>query len=153
MQIITNEKGRRASMKDLSKLKALRTRVIKMTRDYELEDQSIENLLNQRIDLLTRAVEQHDQDIRTPAAAFELLTQLRSIPEMLIKARLAAGWTLTELATHSKTNRQQLTRYEKRGYKNISLSKAIAIASALTEALERRAQKAARCSIDTGVER
>jgi ribosome-binding protein aMBF1 (putative translation factor) len=58
------------------------------------------------------------------------------LPEVLIKARIARGWTQRQLARKLKLKEQQIQRYESVNYRTVSLGRLLDIAEALDIRLE-----------------
>lgn len=56
---------------------------------------------------------------------------LENLPDILIKARVALGWTQKELAKKVNVDPQQIQRYEKTNYSSVSLERAIEILQAM----------------------
>ena len=65
---------------------------------------------------------------------------LNALPEEIIKARVALGWTQTKMADKLGIKRQQLTRYEKTLYSSIRFSELERIVSLLTLEIEKLKQ-------------
>jgi len=59
------------------------------------------------------------------------------LPEVLIKARIARGWTQQQLARKLKLKEQQIQRYESVNYRTVSVGRLLDIADALDIRLER----------------
>ena len=59
------------------------------------------------------------------------------LPEVLIKARIARGWTQGQLARKLKLKEQQIQRYESVDYRTVSLGRLLDIVEALDIELER----------------
>jgi len=59
------------------------------------------------------------------------------LPEVLIKARIARGWTQGQLARKLKLKEQQIQRYETVNYRTVSVGRLVEIAEALDIELER----------------
>ena len=59
------------------------------------------------------------------------------LPEVLIKARIARGWTQRQLARKLKLKEQQIQRYESVNYRTVSVGRLLDIAEALDIRLER----------------
>lgn len=59
------------------------------------------------------------------------------LPEVLIKARIARGWTQRQLARKLKLKEQQIQRYESVNYRTVSVGRLLDIAQALDIRLER----------------
>jgi HTH-type transcriptional regulator/antitoxin HigA len=79
--------------------------------------------------------------LREELAAYESLKEgkettvalhsLADLPELLIKARLARGYTQAELAKRLKLNPQQIQRYEATRYRSVSFARLMQIAQVL----------------------
>jgi HTH-type transcriptional regulator/antitoxin HigA len=61
----------------------------------------------------------------------------QELPQVLIKARIARGWTQEQLARKLKLKAQQIQRYESTEYRTVSLGRLLDVASALNIELER----------------
>ena len=59
------------------------------------------------------------------------LRSLADLPALLVKARLAAGLTQKQLAEKLGLKPQQVSRYEKTGYRGVSIERAEEVANAL----------------------
>jgi HTH-type transcriptional regulator/antitoxin HigA len=59
------------------------------------------------------------------------LHSLADLPDLLIKARLARGYTQAELAKRLKLKPQQIQRYEATRYRSVSLARLVQIAQVL----------------------
>jgi len=80
-------------------------------------------------------------DLRQEVAAYEAaqaqrtagleLHSLRDLPDVLIHARLARGYTQAELAARVQLTLQQVQRYEATHYHGVSFRRLLAIAQAL----------------------
>ena len=62
---------------------------------------------------------------------------LQELPQVLIKARIARGWTQEQLARKLKVKAQQIQRYESTDYRRVSFGRLLDIAAALNIELER----------------
>lgn len=62
---------------------------------------------------------------------------LQELPQVLIKARIARGWTQEQLARKLKLKAQQIQRYESTDYRTVSFGRLLGIAAALNIELER----------------
>jgi DNA-binding XRE family transcriptional regulator len=71
------------------------------------------------------------------------LKELSVLPTELIRARIAAGLTQTELARRLGLKTQQIQKYEKHNFAMTSFSRLLEIAQAIDQALQER-QAAAR---------
>jgi ribosome-binding protein aMBF1 (putative translation factor) len=83
---------------------------------------------------LRQELEEYDslknRDVIT-AGSFE------ELPEILIKARIARGWTQAQLARKLKLKEQQIQRYETVNYRTVSVARLAEVARALDIRLER----------------
>lgn len=61
----------------------------------------------------------------------------RELPQILIKARIARGWTQEQLAKKLKLKPQQIQRYESTEYRSASFGRLLDVARALNVELER----------------
>jgi ribosome-binding protein aMBF1 (putative translation factor) len=61
----------------------------------------------------------------------------QELPQVLIKARIARGWTQEQLARKLKLKPQQIQRYESTDYRTASLGRLLDVAEALNIELER----------------
>jgi ribosome-binding protein aMBF1 (putative translation factor) len=84
--------------------------------------------MQSQIDDMQKEVEAYDalQDINN--IHYETLLEL---PELLIKARIAHGWTQSQLAKALNVKTQQVQRYESTNYATTSLKKLFQIINAL----------------------
>ena len=64
-------------------------------------------------------------------AKYLVYSSLEDLPDILIKARVARGFTQKGLAKKLNLDTQQIQRYEKSSYRSVSLERAIAILKAL----------------------
>lgn len=81
------------------------------------------------------------EDLRAEIAEYELLrsgavctfeaNSLAELPTLLVKARIARGWTQRDLADALGVAEQQMQRYESTGYRAASLARLCDIADAL----------------------
>jgi ribosome-binding protein aMBF1 (putative translation factor) len=72
------------------------------------------------------------------------------LPQVLIKARIARGWTQEQLARKLKLKTQQIQRYESTDYRTVSLDRLLKIVAALNIELERCETRLVRTSSRTG---
>ncbi len=95
------------------------------------------------------AVQAQADDLRTEIAEYELLRSgavstfeagsLAELPTLLVKARIARGWTQRDLADALGIAEQQMQRYEATGYRAASLARLCDIAEALNVIVTERA--------------
>jgi len=95
------------------------------------------------------AVRAQAEDLRAEVAEYELLrsgvvstfeaSSLADLPILLVKARIARGWTQRDLADALGVAEQQVQRYESTGYRSASLARLCDVASALNIAVTEQA--------------
>jgi HTH-type transcriptional regulator/antitoxin HigA len=88
-------------------------------------------------------------DLRTEVAEYEALRSgaastfeadsLANLALLLVKARIARGWTQRDLAEALHIAEQQIQRYESTGYRSASLARICDVASALDITVSERA--------------
>jgi HTH-type transcriptional regulator/antitoxin HigA len=96
------------------------------------------------------AVQAQADDLRAEIAEYEQLragqqstftaSSLAGLATLLVKARIARGWTQRQLADALGMAEQQVQRYEANGYRATSLARLCDIADALGVRIEQRAQ-------------
>ena len=59
--------------------------------------------------------------------------EVETLPNNLVKARIALGWTQKDLANRLKTTEQQIQKYEASNYKSASLGRIIEIVNILKQ--------------------
>jgi HTH-type transcriptional regulator/antitoxin HigA len=95
------------------------------------------------------AVRSQADDLRTEIAEYEELrsggvaalegSSLAELATLLIKARIARGWTQRQLADALGVAEQQVQRYESTGYRSASLARICDVAAALSLQVTERA--------------
>ncbi|MGQ0467845.1 MAG: helix-turn-helix domain-containing protein [Sporichthyaceae bacterium] len=95
------------------------------------------------------AVHAQAADLRAELAEYELLRSgrvstfeggsLAEVATLLVKARIARGWTQRELAGALGVAEQQVQRYESTGYRSASLARICDVADALNVTVTERA--------------
>jgi HTH-type transcriptional regulator/antitoxin HigA len=95
------------------------------------------------------AVRAQADDLRSEIAEYELLrsgtvssfdaSSLSELATLLVKARIARGWTQRQLADALGIAEQQMQRYESTGYRAASLARICDVASALGVTVTERA--------------
>jgi HTH-type transcriptional regulator/antitoxin HigA len=110
----------------------------------------LENRSGSKLALLElAAVHAQAEDLRAEIAEYELLrsgavttfeaSSLADLPTLLVKARIARGWTQRDLADALGVAEQQLQRYEATGYRAASLARLCDVADALNVIVTERA--------------
>ena len=94
------------------------------------------------------AVRAQAEDLRAEIAEYELLrsgavttfdaSSLAELPTLLVKARIARGWSQRDLADALGVAEQQLQRYEATGYRAASLARLCDVADALNVTVTER---------------
>ncbi|MGQ0623792.1 MAG: helix-turn-helix domain-containing protein [Sporichthyaceae bacterium] len=95
------------------------------------------------------AVRAQAEDLRTELAEYDLLRSgqvtafeagsLAEVATLLVKARIARGWTQRDLGEALGVAEQQVQRYESNGYRSASLARICDVASALDVTITERA--------------
>lgn len=96
------------------------------------------------------AVRAQASDLRAEIAEYEHLrsgsvsafeaASLADLPTMLVKARIARGWSQRRLGEELGIAEQQVQRYESTGYRSASLARICDVATALGLAMTERAE-------------
>ena len=81
-------------------------------------------------DDLRAELEEYD-DLRSGAVSMFEASSLADLATLLIKSRIARGWTQGQLAEALGIAEQQVQRYESTAYRSASLARTCAVASAL----------------------
>lgn len=137
--MITNEVQYRATKMHLAK--------------FEEAAANLEEKLQGRHSKLDRleleAVRSQAGDLRAEIEEYELLksgrvssfegTSLSELATLLVKARIARGWTQRDLADSLGIAEQQVQRYESSGYRSASLARICDVAEALGVEITERA--------------
>ncbi len=137
--MIQNSRQYFQARRRLGRWTALKSRLSKMAADLSIDDRELMAFIDERINITARSLRDYQTLQRLDFEGMELLRQVASFPASLIKARIALGWTQTELAKRIGLKAQHVHRYEKSGYTSIKLSRAIGIALLLHAALSDRA--------------
>ena len=138
--MITNEVQCRATKAHLATFEAAATNLA-----ARLEDGTGSKLA--RLELA--AVRAQAEDLSAEVAEYELLrsgavstfeaSSLAELPTLLVKARIARGWTQRDLADALGVAEQQMQRYEATGYRAASLARLCDVADALNVVVTERA--------------
>lgn len=111
----------------------------------KLDQLEIDAVRSQAEDLLAE-LEEYDRLRSGEVSTFEA-SSLEELATLLIKARIARGWTQRQLADQLDIAEQQVQRYEATGYRSASLARICDVAAALdvtvTERLSLRGPDAA----------
>lgn len=115
----------RVQMKRLQKTLEL-SKAKKGEMDQRVFDAMIAGIKSQ-INELKSQIKEYEKIQKAKALSYSL----ESLPSVLIKARVARGWTQKKLAEKINVDPQQIQRYEKSMYSSVSLDRAIEIFKAL----------------------
>lgn len=99
--------------------------------------QAMKEGLQSELDELQRQIRQYERLKRRAKLKFNVKS-LSDLPTELIRARVAAGLTQTELARRLGLKTQQIQKYEKHGYAMTSFSRLLEIAGALEQAMKEK---------------
>ena len=99
------------------------------TIDPLLKKIQLDALLSQ-IETFKKEIAEYDE-LKKGAVPYISFNSLSNLPEALIKARIARGWTQSELATRLQMKEQQIQRYELCNYSTASITRIDEIATAL----------------------
>jgi ribosome-binding protein aMBF1 (putative translation factor) len=133
--VIKNQQQYRVTKAQVKRLEEAlkRARAAKTSLQPALHEAVIAGL-EEQISELQEEMEEYDalktQDVLV-AGSFE------ELPQVLIQARIARGWTQEQLARRLKLKTQQIQRYESTGYRTVSWGRLLKIVAALNIKLER----------------
>ena len=122
--------------KELIGLAALKRGIARLAKSYSVDAAELESQLDDRMLLLSDQIEQYqalEYKVRKNGPSHELLRFVADLPRALIETRIAVGWSQSDLARYAQTTPQQISKYEKTLYSNISLDKVMEIAKLLDE--------------------
>lgn len=93
---------------------------------------------------MLKGIESQIEELREELRKYEDLRRARALhlgsaeglPELLIQARVARGYTQGDLASRLKLKPQQIQKYEATGYRSASLARVIDVMKALDLQLE-----------------
>jgi ribosome-binding protein aMBF1 (putative translation factor) len=132
--MIKNERQYRITKAQAEKfeqaLRKLETQPAEAEKPHPLLGQAMKDALASQYDELRQQLDEYEALISGRRKVFEG-NSFDELPEMLIKARIAAGLTQKELAERLGLKEQQLQRYEATEYQSASLSRLAEIARAL----------------------
>jgi HTH-type transcriptional regulator/antitoxin HigA len=127
-----NEYGR--LRKKMFRTAALKHRLCQLLSQLGWQDQDMLTTLDDRINLISQLLSEYHQRHTEPVDVDSLLA-LKDLPVLLIRARLAAGWSQRELAKQVGLSKSQLSRLEVLQYAPAKLCTAIKIADILGKEL------------------
>jgi HTH-type transcriptional regulator/antitoxin HigA len=135
LAVIKNQHQHKVTKTQMGRLEEAlrRARVARSSLQAELRQAMIAGLEAQ-IDELRQELEEYDSLKRQRVISVKSFEEL---PQVLIKARIARGWTQGQLARKLKLKEQQIQRYESVDYRTVSLGRLLDIVEALDIELER----------------
>jgi HTH-type transcriptional regulator / antitoxin HipB len=96
----------------------------------QMRHQLYVDALNSQIDSFKKEIEEYDR-LKSGTVKSLSFDSLEQLPEALIKARIVRGLTQGQLATSLGLKEQQIQQYESTRYANASLSRIMAVHTAL----------------------
>jgi transcriptional regulator with XRE-family HTH domain len=132
--MIMNERQYRITKAEADKFeKLIKELTVRKNRDTSmspvLHEVEISALNSQLADLRTQIAEY--DDLRSGKQVLLESASLDDLPRVLIKARIAAGWSQKQLAAALKLKEQQIQKYEANSYTGASIYRLIEVADAL----------------------
>jgi len=126
---MNSDHKRRDGERQLSKLINLKKAVVRLVRDYEVDNQEVIATVDRNIHELTIELERYkDLSRGRHISDFQILQDLSKLPRILIEGRIVLRLTQKEFAKQVGLTQAQISCYEKSGYAKIKLSKALEIA-------------------------
>jgi ribosome-binding protein aMBF1 (putative translation factor) len=152
--MLRNDREHAAARQKLIGLSAMRRGLARMAESYQEYDiEPVASELLMQLDRETERlsneiawyqVERFSKDGATEQDVFSLLERIAEIPQSLQEARLALNWKQCKLAERAQMKEQQICRYERYNYSNITLVKAIALSKVLLIGYAERKVRATR---------
>jgi ribosome-binding protein aMBF1 (putative translation factor) len=127
--MIKNEREYKITKASVKRFEKSLVHITTLTKDSKIEPAKLKLQEAANKSILAELRKQLIEYDKLKAGKFELskLNELEAIPDNLIKARVALGWTQKDLAKRLKTTEQQIQKYEANNYKSASLSRIIEI--------------------------
>lgn len=136
--MIKSEVQYQRARKQLGKWFAMKRRLSSLAFAFSVEESELLEVAEIKIASLQQEIANYRALTRSNAIDIEQLQGFANFPGSLISARIALGWTQTELAERTGLRAQHIHRYEKERYSSISLSRALKIAAILQASLSER---------------
>ena len=128
--MIYSDKQQAVSSAQLSKLKTALSRAeAHETDELWLKQAEIDALKSQIAEIEAELLEY--EQLKSGHISFSKVHSLEELPQALVRARIAAGMSQTDLAANLDMKPQQIQRYEATGYLSASLAKLIEVSRAL----------------------
>jgi ribosome-binding protein aMBF1 (putative translation factor) len=97
---------------------------------HPLAQKALHESIESEIEVLNRQLREYDA-LRNGAVREMNLSSLGELPNALIAARIAAGWSQQDLAERLQLKHQQIQRYEASRYESTSLDRLLEVADVL----------------------
>lgn len=97
---------------------------------HPLAQKALRESIESEIEVLGRQLRDYEA-LRSGAVSQVALNSLNELPNALIAARIAAGWSQQDLAEQLELKQQQIQRYEATRYESASLDRLLEVADAL----------------------
>ncbi len=132
--MIKNEKQYKIAKSWLRKFEEGREKVDRLPAKQEQPwlRQAQRGSLDAQIRQLKEELEEYEA-LKTGKIAVPSLEILATVPELLIKKRIANGWTIEQLADRLGLHHQQIQRYESTGYATATFETLQKVAAVLSE--------------------
>jgi HTH-type transcriptional regulator / antitoxin HipB len=133
--MISNERQYAITCSELKKFKASLVELEQKNQtpidfNEQMRHQLYLDALNSQIDTLKEEIEEYER-LKSGTVKILSFDSLEQLPEALIKARIVRGLTQGQLATSLGLKEQQIQQYESTRYANASLSRIMAVHTAL----------------------
>jgi HTH-type transcriptional regulator / antitoxin HipB len=133
--MISNERQYAITCSELKKFKASLAELEQKSQtaidfNEQMRHQLYVDALNSQIDTLKAEIEEYER-LKSGTVKILSFDSLEQLPEALIKARIVRGLTQGQLATSLGLKEQQIQQYESTRYANASLSRIMAVHTAL----------------------
>ena len=131
--MIENERQYRVTKKRIAQLEASLASLRATPRPADLPPRlhrAMQESIESQLADLHQELAEYDA-LKTQQVATLELHSLSELPDLLIKARIARGYTQTELARRLHLKPQQIQRYEATRYHSVSFNRLLEIARAL----------------------
>jgi ribosome-binding protein aMBF1 (putative translation factor) len=131
--MIENERQYRVTRKRIAQFEASRASLLATPRPEDLPPRlhrAMQESIESQLADLRQELAEYDA-LKTQQVATLELHSLSELPDLLIKARIARGYTQAELARRLHLKPQQIQRYEATRYHSVSFNRLLEIARAL----------------------
>jgi HTH-type transcriptional regulator/antitoxin HigA len=94
-------------------------------------------VLQEQMESMTKEMNEY-RALRTGRIEPPDLSEIKHLPQNLIRLRIAVGWSQQDLARQSRVSPSLVHRWESTAYKVVSLSRVLAVADLLNSALQQQ---------------